>query len=101
MNPPYHAPVRAPINLAVPGQSSTIEIADRNRNIITGKLSRSLKKLNPVKPWAPKDFFLGTDYYTHPIKSYLPKPESEIIPSRPPSAELSAEDQPFYVAQRS
>ena len=47
MNPPYHAPVRAPINLTLTWHNSTIEVADHNHNIIMGK---SLKKLNLTKP---------------------------------------------------
>ena len=43
MNLPYHAPVRTPINLALPWHSSSVEIADCNYNIVTGKLSKLLK----------------------------------------------------------
>ena len=32
-NPPYHAPVRAPINLALPWHASSVEIAERNHDI--------------------------------------------------------------------
>ena len=32
MNPPYHAPVRALINLALPWHSSAVEVADHNHN---------------------------------------------------------------------
>ena len=37
-NSPYHAPVAAPINLALPWHASSVEIAERN-HVVTGKLS--------------------------------------------------------------
>ena len=39
---------------------------------------------------------MGSGYYTHNAEGYVPRPESLVIPSRPPPAERSAEDQPFY-----
>ena len=39
-------------------------------------------------------------YYTHNTEGYVPKPESLIILSRPPPAERSAEDQPFFNVPR-
>ena len=70
MNPPYHAPVRAPISLALPWHSS-VKIADRNYNIVMGY----------------QRFFLGHGLLHYSLESYIPKPESEIIPSRPPPTE--------------
>ena len=84
--------VRAPINLTLPWHSSSVEIADRNFNIVTGK---SMKKLNPAKL---KIF--SRAQVLHSLESYVPKPESEIIPSRPPPAERPAEDQQFYTTPR-
>ena len=52
-NPVYYDPARATINLALPWHSSAVEIADRKYNIVTGKLSKSMKSLNPAKPWGP------------------------------------------------
>ena len=100
MNPTYHAPIRTPIKLTLPWHSSAIEEADRNFDIITGKLSKSMKSLNPAKPWGTKDFLSGVGYYTHNLESFVPKPESLIMPSRPPPAERLAEDQPFYLVPR-
>ena len=34
------------------------------------------------------------------MEGYVPKPESGIIPSRPPPAERSAEDQTFFLSQK-
>ena len=53
-----------------------------------------------IGPWGPKEFFSVTGYSAHHLGSYVPKPESEIILSRPSSAEPSAEDRPFYLAKR-
>ena len=47
-----------------------------------------------------KEFFTGSGYYTHNTEGYVPKPESLIIPSRPPPAEPSAEDQPLFHVPR-
>ena len=77
-----------------------IPIADRNYDIVRGKLSKSLKPQNPAKPWSPKDFFGGCGYYTHNTQGYLAKLESLVIPSRPPPAERKAEDQPFFHVPR-
>ena len=84
-NPVYHALTRAAINLSLPWHSSAVEIADHNFNIVTGKLSKPVKLLNPAKPWGPKDFFLGIGYHTHNLEGYVPKPESLVISSRPPA----------------
>ena len=48
----------------------------------------------------PKEFFTDSGYCTHNTEGYGPKPESLIIPSRPPPAERSAEDQPFFHVPR-
>ena len=53
-HPIYHDPVRATINLALPWHCSVAETADRNFNIITGKLNKHMKSFNPAKPWALK-----------------------------------------------
>ena len=94
MNPQYHAPLRAPINLGLLLRKSVIEVADHNYDIVAGKLSKTLKKQNPMKAWGPEDMFSETGCSTHRLEGYVPK--SEIIPSRPPPAECSAEDQPFF-----
>ena len=54
-----------------------------------------MKDQHPVKPWSLREFFTGFGYYTHNTEGYVPRLESLIIPSRPPPAERSAEDQPF------
>ena len=100
MNPTYNAPVRSAIILSLPWHSSAIQIANRNCDIVSGKLLKNMKSLNPAKPWGPKDFFSGVGYYTHNLEGYDPKPESLIIPLRPPPAEQTAEYQPFYLVPR-
>ena len=101
--PVYHYH-RAIINLALSWHSSVEEIADHNFNIITGKLNfnivttklnKRMKSLNPAAPWGPKDFFSAVGYHTHNLEGYVPKPESLVIPSKPPTTERPAEDQPF------
>ena len=64
----YHDPSRTTINLALPWHSSVEEIADCNFNIVTGKLNKGMKSLNPARPWGPKDFFLGIGYHTHNLE---------------------------------
>ena len=59
-----------------------------------------MKPQNPAKPWSPKDFFRGSGYYTLNTQGYLAKPDSLEVPSRPPPAELTAEDQPFFHVPR-
>ena len=71
-----------------------------NHDIVRGKLNKSLKPQNPAQPWSPKDFFGGSAYYTHSTQGYLAKPESLVVPSRPPPAERTAEDQPFFHVPR-
>ena len=98
--PAYNAPAKKSIEISLPWHSSMIPIADMNHDIVRGKLNKSLKPQNPAKPWSPKDFFGGSGYYTHNTQGYLAKPESLVIPSRPPTAEFTAEDQPFFHVPR-
>ena len=70
-------------------------IADRNHTIVLGRLNKYMTDQHPAKPWGPREFFTGSCYYTHNTEGYVPWPESLVIPSRPPPAERSAEDQPF------
>ena len=74
--------------------------AERNHDIVLGKLNKSVKAQHQARPWGPKEFFAGLGYYTHNTEGYVPKPESLIIPSRPPPAERTAEDQPFFHVPR-
>ena len=71
-----------------------------NHDMVRGKLNKSLKPQNPAKPCSPKDFFGGSGYYAHNTQGYLAKPESLVVPSRPPPAEHTAEDQPFFHVPR-
>ena len=98
--PAYYAPAKKSIEISLPWHSSTIPISDMNHDIVRGKLNKSLKPQNPAKPWSPKDFFRGSGYYTHNTRGYLAKPESLVVPSRPPPAERTAEDQPFFHVPR-
>ena len=98
--PAYYAPAKKSIEISLPWHSSTIPIADMNHDIVRGKLNKSLIPQNPAKPWSPKDFFRGSGYYTHNTRGYLAKPESLVVPSRPPPAERTAEDQPFFHVPR-
>ena len=59
-----------------------------------------MKPLNPAKVWGPKDYFMGSGYYTHDMEGYVTRPESLLVPSRPPPAERTAQDQPFYLVHR-
>ena len=59
-----------------------------------------MKPQNLAKPWSPKEFFGGSGYYTHNTQGYLAKLESLVVPSRPPPAERTAEDQPFFHVPR-
>ena len=98
--PAYNAAAKKSIEISLPWHSSTIPIAYMNHDIVRGKLNKSLKLQNPAKPWSPKDFYGGSGYYTHNTQGYLAKPESLVIPSRPPTAEHTAEDQPFFHVPR-
>ena len=70
-----------------------LHLSDMNHDIVRGKLNKSLKPQNPAQPWSLKGFFGGSGHNT---QSYLAKPESLVVPSRPPPAERTAEDQPFF-----
>ena len=60
-----------------------------------------MKSQNLAKPWGPaKDFFTCSGYHTHNMEGYVPKPESLTAPSRPPPAERTAKDQPFFYVPR-
>ena len=85
---------------SLPWHSTTADIANLNNDIVRGKLNKSLKPLNPSKPWSPKDFFGASGYYVHNTQGYLAKPESLEFPSRAPPAERTAEDQPFFHVPR-
>ena len=98
--PAYNAPAKKSIEISLPWHSVTIPIADMNHNIVRGKFNKSLKPQNPSKPWSTKDFFGGSGYYVHNTRGYLAKPESLVVPSRPPPAERTAEDQPFFHVPR-
>ena len=55
--PAYNAPNKKSIEVSLPWHSTTADIANLNNDIIRGKLNKSLKSLNPSKPWSPKEFF--------------------------------------------
>ena len=93
-------PSKKSIKLSLPWHSSTIPIADRNHNIVLGRLNKYMKDQHPSKPRGPREFFTGSGYYTYNTEGYVPKPESLFIPSRPPPAERSAKDQPFFHVPR-
>ena len=88
------------IEVSLPWHSTTADIANLNNDIVRGKLNKSLKPLNPSKPWSPKEFFGASGYYIHNTHGYLAKPESLDFPSRAPPAERTAEDQPFFHVPR-
>ena len=98
--PAYNAPAKKSIEISLPWHSTTIRIADMNHDIVRGKFNKSVKPQNPSKPWSPKDFFGGSGYYVHNTQGYLAKPDSLVVPSRPPPAERTAEDQPFFHVPR-
>ena len=98
--PAYNAPAKKSIEISLPWHITTIPIADMNHNIVRGKFNKSLKPQNPSKPWSPKDFFGGSGYYVHNTRVYLAKPDSLVVPSIPPPAERTAEDQPFFHVPR-
>ena len=98
--PAYNAPTKKSIEVSLPWHSTTADIANLNNDIVRGKLNKSLKPLNPSKPWSPKEFFGASGYYIHNTHGYLAKPEPLDFPSRAPPAELMAEDQPFFHVPR-
>ena len=93
--PAYHDLARASINLALSWHSVAEEKTDLNFNIVTGKLNKRMKSCTPPRPWGPEDFYSGVGYHIHNLECYTPKPESLVIPSKPPPAEQKVEDQPF------
>ena len=82
--PAYNAPTKKSIEVSLPWHSTTADIANLNNDIVRGKLNKSLKSLNPSKPWSPKEFFGASGYYVHNTHGYLAKPESLDFPSRAP-----------------
>ena len=98
--PAYNAPTKKSIEVSLPWHSTTADIANLNNDIVRGKLNKSLKPLNPSKPWSPKEFFGASGYYIHNTHGYLAKSESLDFPSRAPPAERTAEDQPFFHVPR-
>ena len=98
--PAYNAPTKKSIEASLTWHSTTTDIADLNNDIVRGKFNKSLKPLNPSKPWSPKEFFGASGYYVHNTQGYLAKPDSLVIPSRAPPAEHTAEDQPFFHVPR-
>ena len=79
VKPIFHALARVSIILTLSWHSSSVEVADRNFDIMTGKLSKNMRSLNPAKPWDPKDFYSGIGYYTRNLGSYVLKPESLVL----------------------
>ena len=75
----FYAPAKKSIKISLPWHSSTIPIADRNHDIVRGRLNKFLKPRHQAKPWSPKDFFGGSGYYTHNTQGYLAQPESLVI----------------------
>ena len=55
----FYAPSKKSIEISVPWHSSTFPVADRNHDIVRGRLNKFLKPRHPAKPWSPKDFFRG------------------------------------------
>ena len=88
--PIYSALKKRAIELSLPLHSSTVPISQRNRDIVSGRLSKSMKSLHPAKPWGSKEYFRGSGYYTNNAEGYVPRPESLVVPSRPPLAEQTA-----------
>ena len=82
--PAYNAPTKKSIEVSLPWHSTTADIANLNNDIVRGKLNKSLKSLNPSKPWSLKEFFGASGYYVHNTHGYLAKPESLDFPSRAP-----------------
>ena len=76
----FYAPAKKSIEISLPWHSSTFPIADRNHDIVRGRLNKFLKPRHPAKPWSPKDFFGGSGYYTHNTQGYLARPESLVVP---------------------
>ena len=66
--PVYNAPKNRAFELALPWHSSTVQITQRNHDIVSGRLSKSQ---NLAKPWGSKDYFTDTGYYTHNTEGYV------------------------------
>ena len=86
--PTHHDLAIASIN--VPWHSVAQEIADLNFHIVTGKLNKRMKSCHPARPWFPKDFFSGIGYHTHNLEGCVLKPESLVLPSRPPPRRVNS-----------
>ena len=56
MLPVYNALARAAI------ECSTIQVATRNHDSVSGRLLKFMKPLNQAKPWGPQDYFMGKGY---------------------------------------
>ena len=95
--PAYNAPTKKSIEVSLPSHSTTADIADLNNDIVRGKLNKSLKPLNPSKPWSPKEFFGASGYYVHNTQGYLAKPESLVFPSRAPLLSARRRTNPFFM----
>ena len=97
----YSAPTKRAIELSLLQHNSTVQIAQRNHDIVSERLSKAMKSQNPAKSWSSKNFLTGSGYYIHNAEGYVAKLESLVVPSRPPPAERTAEDQPFvYIVPR-
>ena len=96
--PAFNAPTKKSIEVSLPWHSTTAAIANLNNDIVRGKLNKSLKPLNPSKPWSPKEFFGASGYYVHNTQGYLAKPESLDFPSRaPPLLSARRRTNPFFM----
>ena len=95
--PAYNAPTKKSIEVSLPWHSTTADIANLNNDIVRGKLNKSLKPLNPSKPWSPKEFFGASGYYIHNTHGYLAKPESLDFPSRAPLLSARQRTNPFFM----
>ena len=95
--PAYNAPTKKSIEVSLPWHSTTADIANLNNDIVRGKLNKSLKPLNPSKPWSPKEFFGASGYYVHNTQGYLAKPESLEFPSRAPLLSARRRTNPFFM----
>ena len=62
--PIYNEQRKREFQLALPWHNSTTQIAQRNYEIVNGRLAKSWESLNPGKPWGPRDHFTGSGYYT-------------------------------------
>ena len=56
-NPVYREQKKRAIELTLLIHNSTAQIAQRNHDIINGRLSMNVKPLNPAKPWGPRDLW--------------------------------------------